>query len=237
MKKRHENKFKMYNSVKTLLLESSDKVNSIRELNELSRIFERKCGELNANETTRKNVLKGKAVTKNKAREEAIIGCIAVAAALYSLGKRTHDHELIALSDIEKSTLDRSRDIELQNTFEKFYDHAEERIFQLPDFGVGLAELEEYLDLIDRFSRTFGKSQMGAVKRKVAGKKQHSLFNEADDILKRIDKYIRGMTFKEKEFVDHYFDARKIRHFGIRHKRDLRIPAIENSNLEIVKST
>lgn len=222
MLKKQENKFTMYNAVNTFLSENEEIISSIPELKESQIAFSEKCRELFRKDELKRNATAGKAITKLRARNIAISNCMSVSAALFSLAKKKNDEELAAMSDIPRSRLEVMRDTEISEILESVYQLAYSRLDVLEPFGINAAKLENFRQSKDRFSEAFGRSQTGVVKRKGANHSINDLFKQADDILVRIDKYVKGMSNDNTEFVRHYEDLRVIRNLGIRHNKNSR---------------
>lgn len=222
MLKKQENKFTMYNAVNTFLSENEEIISSIPELNENSIAFSEKCRELIQKDELKRNATAGKAITKLRARNTAISNCMAVSAALFAYAKKNYDEELAVISDIPRSRLEVMRDTEISEIFESVYQMAFTRLGVLESFGINSSKLENFKQAKDRYSEAFGRSQTGVVKRKGAKQSISELFNQTDDILVRIDKFVKGMNVENPEFVRHYEDLRVIRNLGVRHNKSSR---------------
>jgi len=220
MRKTQENKFTMYVTVDTFLNENQSIVSGIPELNESYNKFKMMNAAIKGKDDEKKNVMKGKAVSKLRARNNVISASRKISAGLFAYAFNIKDDELAALSNVKKSDLDVMRDTELVEALEGLREIARTRLDVLEPYGVTQAKFDAFSDKIAVFDGTVGRTGTGMVRKKGATKSLKIFFKEGDELLDVIDKYINGLNDEHPEFVRNYNDSRLMKNLGVRHRKE-----------------
>ncbi len=219
MDKSHENKKTMYEAVATILNENSDKTTTVPAFADSITEFSNVMSEIEKKSAEVSDITTGKALAKSAAATTLIDGLVPMCAALFSMARKNNDTELKAKTDLSEYSFRRLRDTDLKAKAQEIIGLANANIANLAPFSVTQDKLTQLQTALDAYSNALG-DRAGSVSQRIgANATLWDLFTQADEILQEeIDKHMEHLRADYPEFYEAYFNARRIRHEGIRHK-------------------
>lgn len=136
MRDRLENKLTMYRAVETLLDNNAAKTGTITALATAITNFKNFITEIDNAEQERIDATTGKSASKAEAESDMISEAVTIGAALKALESVTKNQELIAVGNVTKSSLDKTRDPDLVTITQRIHDYANDNSAALADYGV-----------------------------------------------------------------------------------------------------
>jgi hypothetical protein len=169
-------------------------------------------------ETTDKKYLSamgGKTTTKTNAEDELLEDLMPVKAALYSLGVKSGNEELKALTKPSEAELKKMRDADFLKKAEEIKAEAAKRLSELALYKITEATLTELQSKIDAFNAGLGGQDTGSSSKSALRKELDRLFYEVDKIFEEeLDQLIELLRKSNKLFYDKYWSARGIDDLG-----------------------
>jgi hypothetical protein len=212
MTKRHENKLTMYEGVTSFFTNHQELVNSLAALQRSIDAFGAKIEEIKDKSIARNTATAGKTQAKRSAEKELIDSIMAIASGMFAWAIETGNNEVSALTDVRRSYLTQTRDTELAQKAEAIYRAASDNIADLGDYGITTEMVTELSSQIAAYNAALGEREGSMALRSGAVVSLKTLFQEADDILKkRIDRLMETFVNSEPEFYSGYRSVRVIR--------------------------
>ncbi len=217
MTKLQTNKLLMYRTVQAYLESNPDKVSAMPALAERAVHLRELLTELESIAIKQTSIAKGKTDKKAEAKEQLSEKLNTVRCALYALGRKLQDAELMAQADVNESRLRQSRDLDLLRTAGIMHREAVSRHAQLADFGISDADLNDLVGAKEAFSLTIDSRDSAVAERVGARVDLAGIFDEVDDLLNEdIDTIMQLLRSRELEFYNGYTAARVIKDLGVR---------------------
>ena len=153
----------------------------------------------------------GAADSKAAARDDLEDVLFLACEALAVLGHMSNDHELLAVTALTPSTLDRMPDDELISRANVVLERANARKTELATLQVTQANLDELRQALDDFSGLKTQPRTASAERAAQTQSIESLIRDASDILRnQIDRLVNLFSRANSEFVAGYRSARVI---------------------------
>ncbi|MHB9141241.1 MAG: hypothetical protein ACYC25_05160 [Paludibacter sp.] len=233
MRKRLDNKSKMYNAVRTLLDQNADVWEPVPAVAETVRNYSSLLEEIDSYSAITQRNKKGITVQKASLQGQVIRHTYQVSSALYVLAIRTKNPVLAGKVHYTESDLLKKRDAHLVSICTGIAALATEQLAGLTAYGVTEDELATLKEEIAQFSDSLPGPRLSVVDRKAANEKLKGLFRQVDDLLrKQLDRLMVRFRQSHPEFYASYQNVRRIVNYGIRHVKPLEpeTPAPEVNN-------
>lgn len=219
MRKREANKLSMFESVISYLDANTEKYASIPIIGETVAQLKTDVAELKAMDL--EFVGRTIAETKDKKlKEEALISAVfKIASALFVLGVKTKNTDLIVKNKVSKSGLDFMREPMLVNKATEIVTSGNANKVVLVNYGITDAILIEAQDAISTFESAIAKQSDVHVASVAEREKLSIRFGLITDLLNNeLDPMIELFEDSEPVFYDGYQNARVIKDLGLRHE-------------------
>jgi hypothetical protein len=156
---------------------------------------------------TPKGVTDSKAAARDELEDVLFLTC----EALGVLGHMSNDHELLAVTDLARSDLDRLPDDELITRAKVVLDRANARKTELATLQVTQENLQELTLRLQQFSNQKTQPRMASAGRAALTQSLESLIREVNSILRdQIDRLVNLFSRTNPEFVAGYRAARVV---------------------------
>lgn len=215
MRKHESNKLNMYSGVVAYLESNADAYSSLPVLTESFNNFKNVVEQIKAIDVDFRSQTKGVTADKLAIENGLITSINKIANALYVLGVKTKNNELMVNSKISKSSLTKLRDNLLANKAEQILNLANANAQALTDYGVTEQMLTDTQNLLNSFNDDIGKQVNQHANAKAKREELSELFDKADATLKdEIDPMIEMFADTNPTFYNGYFAARVIKDLG-----------------------
>lgn len=219
MLKRQLNKFAMVKNTSAFLSEYEEIISVIPELQNYHSELRAKCEEIESKDTERIVIRQGRFLNKMTERNEAINKALGISGAVFAYARKIKDIELERRSYILRSELNNMRDMELASKLKYIKELAEGNMQLLNSFGVDARKMNSYIRKIALYEKAVEDSASSFAVKKGNLKVIRELFKETDSILTAIDKLTDSFLEEYPGFVNNYRILRRIKNFGIRHRK------------------
>ena len=186
----------------------AEKVNQLTSIQNSIRSFEE----------TRLIQAKASAFAKLQARKKSEQAGSSLAAKLYDLGIKTGNSVLISKYDVTISDFKRARDVTLVVLILGIKDDIGSYLSDLSAYGVTQEAFDEYAAIVDSYIASAVQKESAFAGRSAAIKSVASLFDEAAEILRTLDRLVGEFRDKNPNFYNGYNSARTIKDVRFRNK-------------------
>jgi len=218
MKKNEANKLAMYNAVVALLDANIAKLNPMPAIVQVFNSFKSLVAEIK--DIDYEFVIRTRDETMKKKMKRTILceRIFRIANALFVLGARTNDTDLLANAKFTKWELNRMRDTLLSKKCEFVLAKANEHQQELVDYGITQSVIAEAEEALDEFTGALGEQtreyENTAADRLTLTEK----FKTATSILKQeLDRLMTLIENEAPDFYNAYRSARTIKDLGLQH--------------------
>lgn len=220
MNKRLNNRYAMLEAVNAYLSEHGNLFAENSGLTVSGSMLQQKINEINERENIRQNVLKGRKEARDDSRSSIISKALSVSSKLFSYAEDSGNSELKAQSDYRRSHLNKLRDAELSVILNTISVNATVNIEALSSYGLSQEKLNAFKSEISGFQNAVDNKKFSEAVKVSSGKTLSVLFDEANQILNRIDKLMEEYFKTNIQFFKGYKSARIIKDFGRRYKTE-----------------
>ena len=214
-----QNKFTMAKNAAAFLSENEAITSAIPELQNHHTALRAKCDEIEAKDTERITIRKGKYLNKVSEKSEAINKALGISGAVFAFARKTRNVELAERSFIFRSDLQKMRDTELASKLRFIKELAEENLQSLEPYGITVQKMNGFTQKTEMFERAIEDSGSSFAVRKGNLKTIRDLFTELNAILVSTDKLADSFLEEYPDFVNNYRIIRRIKKFGLRHRK------------------
>ncbi|MDX6527923.1 MAG: hypothetical protein QOH41_213 [Blastocatellia bacterium] len=210
MNTKQTNRVTMFDTV-TAYLDSHNPVwNGTAPLVDAVTAFKNKIGAI-ATATQQQETPSGATDSKGEARDDLEDVLFLTCEALAVLGHTNNDHELLAVTALTPSTLDRMPDDELITRATLVLERANSRKAELATLHVTQANLDELTQALSKFSALKTQPRTTTAERAAQTQSLESLIRDANGILRnQIDRMVNLFSRSDAEFVAGYRSARVV---------------------------
>lgn len=201
------------------LSENEAITSAIPELQNHHTALMAKCDEIEAKDTERISIRIGKYLNKVNEKREAINKALGISGAVFAYAVKTRNVELAERSLIFRSDLQKMRDTELTAKLRFIKELAEDNLQNLEPYGITIQKMNGFTHKIEMFEKAIENSGSSFAVRKGSLKTIRDLFTELNSILVSTDKLADSFLEEYPEFVNNYRIIRRIKKFGVRHRK------------------
>lgn len=219
MNKREKNKIAMIESVVASLDQKKEEFTGLPGITSAMALLKEKRDELFAKEQERIQVSVGTVQTKKFARKNAEEKANTVAAALNSLAIATGNTILREKTDLTIHAIGKLRDVELVIFLNTARTAAMNAIGELAAYGYSQNDLDELINASEEYYDAIRGKETGKSDRVSAKAAIKTIFEETDEVIKRVDKIIESFRTKKPDLYNAYRSSRKIYDYGTRKKK------------------
>jgi hypothetical protein len=220
MNQRQINKSKMYGTVGVVLNANTDKINTIPALPPEVEKFKNYIGAISIKTGEQNTSPAGKVDARDNAKAVLTKALFVIMKGTKLLAQKNNDSELLALSNLPLSDIERMKDIELRDKSKLFLTKTTTVKEALAEFGITDERLTAFSSAIDSFTAAMDDLAGGETGRIAATTTLANLFKETDSVLLKIDDFVNILDDTYPEFGLQYKAARNIKDLGGSHKDD-----------------
>lgn len=219
MRKVHNNKLRMYASVKQLLEKNRTLWETIVALSAvITKIFS-KIDEIDEKRLIAEADSTGATEDKNQVEEEYIDQIVFIAGALHSYGFSKKDADLMAQTDLRESELENLREEDLVVTGKAVHNLAQIYLDALAEHAITQEDVDLLGTLGTDFDSLIGSPRTTIAERKAANERIPELIKECDEFFnKQLDRLMVRYKKTNPDFYKAYVNARLLVNHGVRHE-------------------
>lgn len=218
--KSQKNRYSMYLSLIALFTSRDSIVNLITEFKNSTVSFKNIVARIEEKAVRKTTAVSGKTEAKSDHRDELENALVEVASGLKAYSSKNKIHDVYSISSrMTKSFLIKNRDTEVPNKAKIIVDLAEANAAQLADYGIGANEIADLKSKRETYLTSMDDQSTGVTSKSEAGKTIFELFKDANKLIKNeLDSFADELKSRQYEFYKEYYEARKIRNLGLRHR-------------------
>ncbi|MGE5430390.1 MAG: hypothetical protein ACM3QX_04910 [Syntrophomonadaceae bacterium] len=202
-------KLGMYESVLTLLAENKDITTTVRSFNSTITKLRRAMDEIRRTEKALSSEILDKTILNARAKDNLITALVPVISALFNYARQTSNIELREKTRFTQSHLVRMLESELINKAEGAYLLAEKYMSMARIPGLNNKTLADLSANTGIFRNTLA-NKVSSLIDSTTVIFMNDLFNNADNILAQMDKFVEQLPDEYEEFYDEYIYARDL---------------------------
>ncbi|MBZ0200043.1 MAG: hypothetical protein K8H86_09260 [Ignavibacteriaceae bacterium] len=219
MKNSEKNKLNMYGEVLAVMDANSVVYTDTPIVGETLEAFRGKTREIKEIDSNFFSRTKAETMRKEIAEEKLTAGIVKLASALFVLGNKTGNTDLIVNAKLTRTSLEAMRDIELVDKCENILSLVSEHKAELVPYGITDEYLTTVQGIYTEFNSAINDRSDERADSIAAREKLTRLFNEADRMLKNeLDPLIEIYFDVNPDFCNAYKAARVIKDTAASHK-------------------
>lgn len=217
MTRAQNNKLRMFKATYEILNNNSIAVSTIPAFTVSIDALSRTIAGIEQKERDRSRALDGKSEQKDLAIEALVKVVVAVASALFLLGRERKDTALTASMALKDSDFRLMRDAERDRLSKEILEKASQEKDSIVKYGASPALLERLQIVRQEYSNAIAASSTSIPSRSTAGTMLEEYFDQGDDLLKNeLDRYALIARSDHPEFYKKYQAARIIKDLSTR---------------------
>lgn len=205
------NKLTMYNAVIEVLNQFVTEVEKLAQFKASFDEFKNLMPRIAEKDKEKNGVYEGKTDDKLEMEEKLVATTVKIAAGLYAYGKKNSKNDILSISNVTASGLNRLKDNELISKSSLIYDTAKTVEAELAGYGLAADKLESLKNDITGFREAVSKRDAARTVRSEGVQTLREIFKEGDSILEdELDMFVESNFADSSELYIRYFNARNI---------------------------